>query len=257
VSDEIPTRETCLTALRERLHGFQGASSHLIPDLVLYHLGLDVLEQAEAAELLAASNVPRAGYTNARSALEAAIDMQLLVVDPARYDIRGAEARAAELMEADAFHKRRERADDAYGLTALPSHPRPEDVALEDADSWDRLVPGRGRIMRQAFEAVQARWKQHRHWSGIERMEILRIVGAAHNDVGGHLALDAIYGALSIQVHPRPRTGQREVSINGAGDRLIFSARDLDKDLPLQAVHIACVFALGALERRAVIPGAV
>lgn len=240
--------------LEKKLKGFRVSASHLVSDMVLYSISLDVLEQIMAVEILRASPVPRSAYANARSALEAAVDIVYLTLRPTDYDLRACQARSAELLELEELAKRRERADAALDeLPPLPDALHADEAMDRDAKEWEARAPGKGAVFRRAFEHVHSRSTQRGHWSGLDKGEVFREIAAAHGVPREQGAmLEVIHAALSIHAHPRPRTGQRDVTVNADEARVTFNVSDPQDDAE-RGAYLACILALSALERRATI----
>lgn len=55
MTEELPDLPKALDGLRQLMRMYRGHSGHLVPDIVLYNLALDVLERVEATILLTAS----------------------------------------------------------------------------------------------------------------------------------------------------------------------------------------------------------
>jgi hypothetical protein len=243
--------EKALTNLERRLKSFKGRADHQVPDLVFLNMLIDVLEHAKAVSLLVDSQVPRAAYGCARASLEAAQDLLLMASDASKYDESGALARAFEVAEIEELHRRRERADQAIGIsTNIPMAPG-RDVLDEDAKEWDKAAPGKGRLLLEAYD--QVRKDNRRHWSNMSRKNIAEEI-ARRAPSGSGLAemSDALYGLLSIHTHPRPRTGMREF-LQTAPDRYAVKGRDFDREGPLGLTYGAMTMATGADEMRLLI----
>jgi hypothetical protein len=194
------------------------------------------------------TDVPRASYANARTALEAARDLAYLTAEERHYDFRAASARVCELFE---YHELQQRAPSLPELAEEDLQLLPEEVARKDAEDWGAVAPGMGTTLRSALDAVQRdRGRLRQHWSGLKQGDLLREIG---NHWGGDAlypkVFDALQAVLAINVHPRPRTGARTVEI-GEGDTFLLGTRDADYELPKTVASLACLMAVEALRRR-------
>src|SRR4051794_16405023 len=110
-SEELQPLEIgeALTDLRRHTESMPVAKHHMLADVVLYSLCIDVLEHAEVVAATIGSPFARAASTNARAALESAIDASYLTKRQNDYDLRGARARVAELYEIEEIERRSPR----------------------------------------------------------------------------------------------------------------------------------------------------
>lgn len=255
-STAAPSLSEALATHKERMQHYKVSVEHLIPDIVLCNYSIDVHEQASATQLLATSPVPRTSYSNARVALEAAINMHILVAEPRAYDVHGSRARAAELLEQHDLASRCARADGAAFTPFAGAADCPEAIAHADADEWEAQSPGRGSVMRRAFADIKAANNQRKHWSGLSWKDMLGRVGSSIGNSSYSMSLDAFYGYSSVQTHSRPRTGQRNAIFDRSGCTLTISAREVDARLPTEIALVAVIMAIDALDRRNSFDGA-
>jgi hypothetical protein len=251
VESAIPPLNEATARLTRSLDHFPARGHHLIPDLALIHLALDVYEHCDIILHHPDPRTARGLWVNARAALEAAVEMLLLVCEECTYDVRGASVRAYELLDNQNLQHRFRKADLAAGVDP-PSEPgNAEDPALAEADKWEELAPGQGRVMRQAFEHVQATVSRGaKHWSGKSWTDLLREVAEKHTlEPGAIEVIDTLYGTSSVHTHPRLRSRHRELRFDASGDISIVPGHD-DSDamraLAATAAHLAVI----ALERR-------
>jgi len=225
---------------------------HAVADHAVTHLGIDVFEHCDVILRHPNPQTARALWANARAAIEAGIEMLFITADEGEYDLRGASARAFELLENHQLQRRMRRADEAAGV-AEPSIPGdPEYPALTDAGAWDGISPGKGKVMRQAFEAVQAgNARGEKHWSGRSFTAMVWEAAEAHNLGAGALEIvDAFYGAASIHSHPRVRSNHRATVRNDDGGFDIVPGHD-DSEAMRDLARTAAMFAIQGLRKRA------
>jgi len=243
--------QTSVDALYQSANGFEGSPAHLLPDGVLMQLGYDVYEQAVATLIVSSGGSPRAAVANARAALEAAIDMLVLVSEPSLYDERGAFMRVCELLSNEDNRKYAERAAAATGTTAPPVPTiSPDEAVTEDAQQWEVHEPGitvmYKRVLTQARQ--EQRWKYH--WSGLGNFAALAEHVEQKNaaPAGFKEMATAWFRILSLAVHPGPRTGRR--SLDYTTGRPLLGPKDGDDALPLAAARWACDHAVTAMALR-------
>jgi len=251
--DDPHTREAVIAA-----HGALGAlvkRYHVrykvyIPDLVLFGLSLDVLEQTRAVVTLTDAGLGRPAITNARAAFESAIDMLVLVASPQDYCRLGALARAAELVDAEHLHIRRERADKVLQLDRSIEHRSPESVVAEEAAFWEHHRPGATVLYQEALSKVRDEELWKKHWSGLTRKQIRETVaGISPDPVGVAEMIDAMYGVQSAHAHPSPRFGMRDITIEAEGTPIV-GPRDVDIPAALGFATLSLTLATIAVGRR-------
>lgn len=244
-------RERCaasLGALAEPAKKFPMWDSQFIPDLLLYHLALDVLEQGRAVIALVDAEVGRPAYSNSRAAFEAAADMLILTAVPSEYCLMGARARAWELVDGERLGQRRAKAAATMGRTTSLAR-RPEQVVEEEAKRWDSFVSERGNLLREALPFAR-KLRVGAHWSGLSRRDQAGRIAALTEDPGETEAmLDGTYGMQSLHVHPGSRIGLRTTSMRDDGS-LFVEPRALDLIAPLNFMTTASELARNALTRR-------
>jgi len=223
---------------------------HFLPDAFLVNMYLDVLEHCAAVETLSQSDVPHASYANARSALEAAVEMMYLTASPDTYEERGAAGRAFELVSL-------ERSARVYGPAAdraiggpLPDDDEsrsPEELIGEEAREWGIEFSGAMRLAERAFKAAQAR--SGGNWTGLSRAEVTRSAAMAWGEEAGPLPAlwDFLHGHLSLESHPGMRTGARERKFEET--RVVITPRPTDRTAPLLPARLAAFIAVRAAER--------
>jgi hypothetical protein len=199
-----------LRELHRELQGLPLTPAFSIPDNALYNFAIDVFEQGEAARVASTLKAPRPALTNARAAFESAIDAQFLVSSETDYVTRGCYARVFELLEIE----RVGREADMFTGRLPGASEEVENTIREEAKAWSDAVPGRGRALLGAFEELQK--DRRRHWSGHSREELHQAV-AGSSPASAEFAkqLGVVFSVLSIESHPRPRTGQRPTETIG------------------------------------------
>lgn len=220
-----------------------------IPDLILYHLALDVLEQGRAVSQLVAAGVGRPAWVNSRAAFEATRDMLVLVAKPGEYCVMGARARVHEVLNTARLLERQRSTDIVLGIeNQLETHDPDRDIE-DEAQLWDQHSPGRGQLLRNALPLIRDQ-RLGAHWSGLTSSGIRdRVAAAAEKPDGIPEMMDALYGIQSIHAHPGSRTGLRDVSVKPDGT-LFVEPREVDLKAPLGFTAMAAQLALIALQRR-------
>ncbi len=245
-TDARPALEAALQAIEERIGAFEPRPYHLVPDFLVYCLASDVVEQCRATLLLVDSSVPRAAYATARAAIEAAQDLALLVSEPAEYDKTGARVYGWEMLETEGLQARFVRGRKAMGV------PIPSDLGMTVREAVARLTAKWRGYNNQADALLQGaltdlRQRRPRgHWSGLSRNEIGRRLfkGTGYEAVAD--AMDALYGALSVQTHPRIREWTRKFSF--VEQRVKPHENPEDRARPVDAAWAAAYSTWMALE---------
>lgn len=249
--------QTSIDALFQAANGTIASSVHWLPDVALMQVGFDVYEQAIATLMVSGGGSPRAAVANARAALEASIDMLVLVSEPSLYDERGAFMRVCELLLNEDNRKYAERAALAQGST-IPNvaDMSPDEAVTRDAEQWEVHQPGitvtYKRVLAQARQ--KQRWKYH--WSGLGNFAALaEHIEKKNAAPGGFKEMaTAWFRILSHAVHPSPRTGRR--SLDYTTGRPLLGPKENDDALPLAAARWACDHAVTAIAlRRTLFPG--
>ena len=210
----LPTLQNALRLLDARLDQFRQCDAHLLPDRALRDLAIDVDEQVRAVGSLVAASHARAAFANARAALESALDAVALTQDEAAYDRGGADVYVSYVLEFETLGRR-------FGTEATRLLGQSEDAEMgidAAAAAWDAAAPGKGAVIRQAFEEFPKRPEStRRHWSGLTGRQLYALVTATLPAGNPMLArvLDGIYGMLSMEAHPRPRFGRWELAGDG------------------------------------------
>ena len=229
------------------MSGYVGSGAHKISDIILFNLAIDVQEQSRAVLALAAGDNPRAGYVNARAALESAIDANYLVADPSEYDRRGARARVFELFASERLQQRA-----GISATSIPGSSEAVEQAVKaDAALWEADAPGAKKTLLGEYERFARKPPSiGDHWSGLTRHEIYASLGGSPDEKEEmRVMLDSIYGMLSQHAHPGPRTSQREATLD-AHNTIVFSGKAEDETHTREAAALAVGFMLAALQRR-------
>jgi hypothetical protein len=243
--------KTALTELGDKLNGFKVFLKYGIPDSVLFQFGIDVLEQATATLIVAQSDVRRAAVANARAAFEAAMDMLLLVADPAAYDEMGAFVRACELLTWEDMYQKRDRADAALGMKPEGRGKSPDEIVALEAEKWEKDSPGVTRMYKRVLEQArhQQRWKHH--WSGIGTLrDRAQFIATKLSGYAGFVEIaEVLWGLQSVHAHPAPRTGIRPSEVNEKG-QLVFRSRPTEGDFALAMAAASCTHALDAIRAR-------
>jgi hypothetical protein len=241
-------------ALRElegKLGDYRIFHKYLVPDFVLFHLGGDVLEQAQAVRLVAEGPAPRAAIANARAAFEAAMDMLVLVAEPSLYDEMGAFARVCELLTWEDMYARRDRADAVLDLPLQERGKSPDEIVAEEAQFWEEHSPGVSRMYQRVLAVArdEVRWKHH--WSGMTSLlERATFIAAKNKAYEGFVEIaDVLWGLQSVHAHPAPRSGIRPAAVNEQG-QLVFGSNPNDDQLPVATAAACCTHALDAMRAR-------
>lgn len=229
---------------------YPGKRETFLPDFALYAFATDVREHALAVDILSSSDVPRASFANARAALESALDAAFLVSDESQYMYRGAQARVSELFENEAIEQRTAPLEVPMRVTA-PAPMRAEDAVIADAKAWDEQAPGKGDLLRRAWEAfTKDRGAVRKHWSLMAKEQVYQIVFADHDGAAllGGMA-EVILALLATASHPRMRVGSRDVEYTEEGG-ILFGTRKTDPDMARKVAALACMSATQSLQRR-------
>lgn len=240
--------EDGLRILDSRLAAFVVSDAHLIPDDVLRDLALDVHEQLHVAAHLVGSPYRRALLSNARAAVESAIDAIVLTHNEAEYDRRGADAYVFGMLELEQLDRR-------LGLeeTRLLGQSKGLEERMGwDATAWNNVAPGKGSFVTRAFEQFPKRSEERqRHWSGMSNREIHTLVSGTLPNWSPESAgiLDGLYALLSIHTHPRPRFGHR-VRGDARGGRTPAVVEAEEPAMIYAAAQVALSLAIRALDAR-------
>ncbi len=238
-----------LNALAEPTKRFQILDSQIIPDMLLYHLVLDVLEQARAVACIVDAGVGRPAYSNSRAAFEAALDMLVLVAVPQEYCAMGSRARAYEVVDLDRLRATRGRADEVLGFAPSQDARTPDEIIESEADDWDSHSPGKGQLLREALVAIKSQ-RPALHWSGLNKAQIGdRIAAISGDPVGVREMIHSLYSLQSLQAHPGARTSLRQISVKADGT-LFVEPLATDLQGPLGLTSMAATLALIAISRR-------
>lgn len=239
--------DAVLADLRRHTESMALVPGHLLADVVLYSLCIDVLEHAEVVSHVSARPFARAASANARAALESAVDASYLTARKEEYDIRGARARVAELYEAEEIERRSPPVPGVDSATRLSV----EDVIVADARSFDELEAGSGKPLRGAWEQFTKMPGALRlHWSGRTKDELFNSVfqQVGDDDPIGAMA-GVLHAILSTSSHPRPRVGTRELRRELDGMLAIYTRHE-EPAFARNIAALSCIMASSALARR-------
>ena len=250
MSDTPEALAASLRGLEQSLAKFEGSTGRLVPDLVLLSYILDVQEHAEAVLLIAKSPRPRAAVVNVRAAMESALEAKFLTTEPSKYLDGGSLARVHEILERVALEKSHARVPGLLAQTEPMTDA--EAIVKEEAAGWDALAPGRGVLLQRALLELSRSGRGGRtHWSGKEKEEIYAMalgLDADGNPQGPMVRV--LYSMLSMEAHPRPRAGNRRLSIDETM-ALRIQANPQDAARMIQGAVLACEIATAALRERA------
>lgn len=251
VSDEYEALDltAAIAALEQEATKYPGKRESFPADFALFGFATDVREHAKAVEALSTTVFPRAAFANARAAMESAVDCRFLVSEEKNYLFRGAQARVAELFEIEELEKRAAPLDPPIPPKS-PPRMHPEDRIVEDAEAWDEISPGRGGLLRIAWERFTTDpGALRKHWSLLPKEEVYQTVfgGAQSEELGG--MAEIIHALLSMASHPRMRVGSRNVEYTEEGG-IILSTRPTDAEMARQITALACMISLSALQKR-------
>jgi hypothetical protein len=236
-----------LPALREHTEAMPLAPGHLLADVVLYSLCIDVLEHAEVVAKVASESFARAGSVNARAALESAVDANYLTASRAEYDLRAAQARVMELYEIEEIEKRSPPVPGVDSTDRLSA----EEIIIADARSFDEQVAGSGKPLRGAWERFTKTSGAHRlHWSGLTKEDLFnQVFQAAGDDEPVGAMAGSLHAILSTSSHPHPRVGARELRWEPDGMLAIFTRHE-EPMFGRSIAALSCMMASSALARR-------
>lgn len=223
---------------------------HLLPDWVLAGMYIDVIEHCKASRILMDSDLARAAFSNARSALEAAAEMMYLAASAETYDERGACARAFELVALDRLARREgPLADHAIGFTPseAPAPATPEEIMGYEGKHWSEEFSGALGAVERALKSAQRR--QGGSWNGLSRSELAAVAAKAWGEEAIPLPplWEFLYGHLSIQAHPGARTATRTHWFEDG--KVLFGPRESDRTQLIQAVCLAAYLAVRSVRR--------
>lgn len=246
LESELPDRIEDIETL---LDPYECRVEHFVADCVLFGYGADVVEHARAVTLVSASPVPRAAYSNARSAFEAGIEMLYLVSQPDEYDWRGCLARASELRESDHIVEATALTRNSYGVSQEARPKSAEERLRSDARFVDSKNPGSGEMLRRAYLQLVTQSPTN-HWSGLSRAAMAaRAAEALGLNPGFAHGAVATYSILSRHSHPRLRLGSRELVKDGDGKFLLSNASPVAVEARVHT-SFACFCAAAALRAR-------
>ena len=237
--------DAALSDLRRHTESMPLAPAHLLADVLLYSLCIDVLEHAETVMQVSQTKFARATSANARAALESAIDAAYLTKSGFDYDVKAAQARVAELFEIEEIEKRSPR------VAGQPDRLSPEDVVIAEARSFDDWVPGSGKPLRGAWERFTKLSGAHRaHWSGLTKEDLFNQVFQSDGETEpvGAMA-GSLHAILSTSSHPRPRVGAREIQQESDGTLVILTKHE-EPVFARNIAALACLMASSSLARR-------
>lgn len=238
--------------LRSRLARRSVALAHIFSDVGLVGFAGDVLENTGAVLLLSASEFPRASYSCARAALEASQDAIYLVADARRYDRLGARLRVFDLIDTAKLRSHFRAAQEALGLDALTEPKRSGDqIIADEARKWgEHSREGCRLLIDEWEEAKKRRPGALRHWSGLQRTELLKQVETEIPELGRFYDTQmGIYKLLSMHSHPGFRYSSRSWHHDPRGT-LRLSSKPTDRVVPLVVCEAATRLVLTALDRR-------
>jgi hypothetical protein len=250
-SPAVPTDiPSALAYLNEQLGTMRVRRRHFLPDWFLVSMYLDVIEHCAAVETLTKSDVPHAAFANARSALEAAVELMYLTATPDAYDERGALGRAFELVALDRLARREAPvADHALGYVApeTAESTSPEEIIGEEARIWAVEFRGAMGVAERALKFAQER--QSGNWTGLSRSELVKAAAAAWGGEADPLTpvWEFLYGHLSLESHPGMRSGARTHRFEM--ERLVIEPRESDRRQLVQPVRLAAYLAMRAANR--------
>jgi hypothetical protein len=238
-----------LSAALRDLHGamtdFPLSPRYALADVVLYGLAMDVLEQGEATRVVSLLKSPRPALTNARAAIESAVDVSFLVSLESEYAVRGCRARVFELLEIERMAR---RADVLPG-TLPGASPQIERSIQGDVATLEERAPGRGRLLLGVYEEL-VKDPRRKHWSDHSREELYELIavdGIAPADFAQQMSI--LYSALSMNAHPRARGGQRPTTMI-AENNMLYRPDPSHADRAREVASIAVRLATRAVQRR-------
>ena len=233
---------------------FAAAASHLVPDIVLLGFLNEIEENVSAVELIAASGIPHRAFPNARTAFEAGQQALLLVTAP-DYDAAGATAWAYHLIR-----DRKYMAAPRSGQTTDRANVEPEEwfesALTEMEQTWNDFAPGRGALLRDAATEIQSRRRGGpENWTGLPVAPTLRdrmlTLAERHGKKGRSDAADILnagYGALSRESHPRTRFQPTRITRDSSGGiSFEIPTRDLEADRETVLISAASSLAAATL----------
>jgi hypothetical protein len=199
-----------LEELESELRAFSCRPRTLAGDLVLFGLGVDVMETATSVLHTAASALPHKAYSNARLAFEGA---QILVVLATHetYEIAGSRAWVYFEMKSAAWRASAQRPRSSQPVTS--DHRILERRVEQMAKVWDSVCLGRGKLLRDAFEVVWEERKKRPDNCLHENMtvrqhaayELFAASGARSISTDSATVNQAMYQVLCHETHAHPR----------------------------------------------------
>jgi hypothetical protein len=151
--------------------------------------------------------------------------------------------------EADEIERRAQPLDPPLPSDA-PARMHPEDVVVADAKAWDEHAPGRGDILRRAWEAfTKSSGSLRMHWSLLPKDRIFQdaFTGEEAAILGGMTKV--IHALVSMSSHPRMRVGSRDV-VFGDDGVIKIGTRTSDADMARKIAALACRITTESLRRR-------
>jgi hypothetical protein len=142
-------------------------------------------------------------------------------------------------------------AQEALGLGALEEPKRSGDeIIADEARKWGEHSTEGCRLLLGEWEAKKRKPGALRHWSGLQRTELLKQVETQIPELGPfyHTQM-GIYKLLSMHSHPGFRYSSRSRSRNASGT-LVLSSKPTDRFVPLVVCEAATRLVLTALDRR-------
>lgn len=237
--------EGALGDLRRCTESMRLAPSHLLADIVLYSLCIDVLEHAETVMQVSQTKCARAASANVRAALESAVDAAYLTKIASEYDVRAARARVAELFVVAEIERRSPR------LEGQADQQSPEEVVIAGARWLDQQVPGSGKPLRGAWERfAKAPGAVRVHWSGLTKTDLYNQVCQADGETESVGAMaGSLHEILSTSFRPRPRVGARELRHAADGTLRIYTRHE-EPNFVRNIAALSCLMASSSSARR-------
>lgn len=245
---ELDLKEAIAELVKEGTE-YPGKRETFLADFALYAFVTDVREHAIAVDLISTSNVPRAAFANARAALESAVDAAFLTRDEDQYLLRGAQARVAELFEVHEIEKRAAPLKPPMSKEA-PPRMHPEDAIVDDAGAWDQEAPGKGVLLRRAWETfTKDDGNLRRHWSLLSKEKLYTAVFGVDGEGTLGTMGEMIHALLSLASHPRMRVGSRDIEYKDDGG-IVLGTKATDAEMARKIAALSCRLATKALQTR-------
>lgn len=249
--DDTPseTAPGLLAGLVQRLGSFEPRPGREVADALVFHLLLDVVEQAHAILALLARGYAGAAHPNARSALESAQALVLLTGGPEDFLTMAARFKGRELFDLELYAQQMHGGYPAQHPDASPP-PTWDTITAAAEEEWEACAPGLGALLRREAERVRGNGKHKAaRWSCLGGQDAE--VEATMRAIGAEDPLDArrqraLIGGIALHAHPGHGAMQRGHSWTPDGE-LAIQPHPGEADMIRGGMHLALMFATMAM----------